>query len=387
MAKKTPSPSLFSIWLTLHSCLPPSLKPVQGPFPQNLAALPQDAYDVCVPSTGNRTVFEVDASAKFAAFSFINTGAFETEVITIDGHKFWVYAVDGQYVVPQLVDEIIVPNGARYTAFIQLNQAPADYTMRVANKGLNQVISGYATVRYKGSAGPSSANDALATINYGGVNLTNLLPFIDPKGAAYPPSAPAAQADVTFTFDIKKINAAYEWTLSGVESYNQTEEDATPLMYQDPSQIPDSDLIIKTKKGQWVDFILKVEGPLAEPHPIHKHSNKAYILGSGIGSFNWSTVAEAAAVLPNTTFNFKAPPLRDTFTTTPTNGNNTWLALRYQVVNPGAFIMHCHMQTHFTGGMAVAILDGIDAWPKVPPQYLNGTGITATLSAKTVVKA
>jgi hypothetical protein len=33
------------------------------------------------------------------------------------------------------------------------------------------------------------------------------------------------------------------------------------------------------------------------------------------------------------------------------------------------------MQTHLMGGMAVAMLDGVDKWPVVPQKYLNGTGM------------
>lgn len=28
----------------------------------------------------------------------------------------------------------------------------------------------------------------------------------------------------------------------------------------------------------------------------------------------------------------------------------TWLALRYHVVNPAAFLLHCHIQVHLRGG-------------------------------------
>ena len=63
---------------------------------------------------------------------------------------------------------------------------------------------------------------------------------------------------------------------------------------------------------------------------------------------------------------------RDGFTTTPANGNSSWLALRYEVVNAGAFLFHCHLQTHLSGGMAVAMLDGVDQWPTVPENYLDG---------------
>lgn len=30
------------------------------------------------------------------------------------------------------------------------------------------------------------------------------------------------------------------------------------------------------------------------------------------------------------------------------------------------------MQPHVAGGMAINILDAVDKWPTVPPQYANG---------------
>jgi hypothetical protein len=34
------------------------------------------------------------------------------------------------------------------------------------------------------------------------------------------------------------------------------------------------------------------------------------------------------------------------------------------------------------GGMAFAMLDGVDQWPEVPSAYLNGTGISHELEKK-----
>ena len=71
------------------------------------------------------------------------------------------------------------------------------------------------------------------------------------------------------------------------------------------------------------------------------------------------------------------PPYRDGFTTIPAEGNSSWLALRYTVDNAGAWLFHGHLQTHLSGGMAVALLYGVDQWPVTPAEYLNGdNGIT-----------
>jgi FtsP/CotA-like multicopper oxidase with cupredoxin domain len=366
--------------LSNKGCLPPNLVATQGNFTRNIAALPPTAYDVCTPSSGEMETITVDATKGYAALTFVNPGGYEILKFTIDGHKMWVYAVDGGYVTPQLVDQIIINNGDRYSVLVPLNQAPAQYSIRVTNQGLNQVISGFGVLSYKGSSGPANANpNALSGMNFAGVNLTQLVPFSDPKAAPFPPNAPPAKADVTYTFNIKKTTKAFEWTLSGVNAFNMTNEDELPYLDLDPASIPTSDLVLKTTMGQVVDLIVKVQGPLAQPHPMHKHSNKAYVLGKGLGAFNWSTVAEAAAVLPPNTFNFVNPPLRDGYTTTPAEGNSSWLALRYEVVNPGPFLFHCHVQTHMSGGMAITLLDGVDQWPQLPAEYADaGNGLISS---------
>ncbi|KIV89315.1 hypothetical protein PV10_08892 [Exophiala mesophila] len=362
--------------LTDKGCLPGNLPATQGNFTFNLAAIPDDVYSTCVGSEGALEIIEVDPAKGFAALTFINPGGYEILKFTIDAHKFWVYGADGGYVTPQLVDQVVVNNGDRYSILVPLDQNPADYSIRVANNGLNQVISGFAVMSYKGSFGAASEDpNALAKINFAGTNLTQLVSFNDNKAAPYPPSVPAPSADVTYIFNIKKLGqpfAAYDWTLSGVNAFNASLEEVEPLIYQDPSDIPTTDLHIKTTMGQWVDLIVRTQGPLAQPHPMHKHSNKAYVLGKGTGPWNWTSVAEAAEVLPAGTFNFVNPPYRDSYTTTPAEQNSTWMALRYEVVNPGPFLFHCHMQTHMSGGMALAFLDGVDQWPELPEEYANG---------------
>ncbi|KIW88693.1 uncharacterized protein Z519_10739 [Cladophialophora bantiana CBS 173.52] len=365
--------------ITDKGCLPPNLPATQGNFTFNIDTLPSDAYFTCNPSTGPMASFDVDPAKGFAALTFINPGGYELLKFTIDGHKMWVYGVDGGYITPKLVDQVVVNNGDRYSVLIELNQPPAQYSIRVANNGLNQVLSGFAVLNYKGSVGPASEDpNALAAMNFAGVNLTTLVTFNDNLASPYPPSAPAPTADVTYQMNIKKLGqpaGAYQWTLSGVNAFAPELEDQTPLLFEDPANVQASDLILKTNSGQWVDLIIKTQGPLAQPHPMHKHSNKAYVLGKGIGNWTWNTVAEAAAALPAGTFNFANPPLRDGYTTTPNEVNSTWMVLRYQVTNPGAFLFHCHVQTHVAGGMAVAMLDGVDNWPKVPTEYAEGNGI------------
>jgi len=322
----------------------------------------------------------VDAADGYKAFSFISSASVLIATIAIDSHQLYVYELNGNYIVPQVVDQFSLSNGDRISFFVKLDQTPGDYTIRAANDGINQVISGFGVLSYKGG---NSVPMGVSTLNYGGQNTTAVVSFAAAVAAPFPANAPAATADVSFVMDIEKSpvqpTEAWAWTLSGTDSYNMSNDDVTPpLLFQNPANIPTSDLIIETYSNQWVDLIIKIAGPVAQPHPIHKHANKFYMIGAGVGDFNFTNVADA--VTAGYQFNFNNPPYLDGFTSIPAEGSNSWMVFRYQVNTPGAWFLHCHIQSHFSGGMAVAILDAVDSFPTSPKdigKVCPGTGVSS----------
>lgn len=365
--------------LTAKGCVPAANIAIQGAqYQRNLAAVPPTAYDTCTGSTGKNYTLSVDPADKYAALSFVSPAGIAVLDVAIDGHKLIVYEINGNYITPQTVDVVEIASGDRISFFIKLDQAPADYTIRVANAGINQVISGFGTLSYKGSSGPGKA---IPLMNYGGLTQNGTAILNRAIAAPFPAVQVSPVASRTFNLDIMKNGhngQSWSWVLNGNDSYSQSTDDAAPLLSQQPSTIPESDLILRTNYNEWVDLIIIISGPLAEPHPIHKHANKFFVIGSGVGAFNYSTVAAAQAA--GVQFNLNNPPYLDGYTSTPSEGAPAWMAFRYQANTPGAWLLHCHIQTHLSGGMAVAILDGVDKWPTVPAQdgqmcgANNGTG-------------
>lgn len=353
--------------LTDKACIPPNTTATQGvrPNSQNIAAVPLTLFEVCTPSVGKNYTYKVDPANKYAAITFYNTGGFSLLKATIDNHKMWVYAWNGQYIQPQKVDQVAIGNGDRVSVFIKLDQAVGDYQIRVANNGLNQILSGFGVLSYKGSRGPSAT--AVPSMMYNGVNTTAIVPFSAPAAAPFPAMQVSPTADRSIMLNLRKDPAsgnAWQWDAAGNTSYLHDNDDNTPLLYQDPATVPESATIYKTKMGQWIDLIMTTAGPIAQPHPMHKHANKFFVIGQGQGPFNWSSVAEAQAA--GVRFNLVNPPYVDGYTTLPGERTDTWTVLRYKVEAAGAWFLHCHMQTHFSGGMAIVLMDGVDAWPTVP---------------------
>ncbi|KAL1970786.1 hypothetical protein VTN77DRAFT_2620 [Rasamsonia byssochlamydoides] len=356
--------------LTDKGCYPNIYK-TQGNYSYDESKVPWGVIKGCVPTEGNMEVIEVDASERWASFKFIGAAFMKSLVVSIDEHPMWIYEVDGRYIEPRLVHDFPLFNGERYGAMIKLDKTPKNYTIRVADTNGDQIISGYAILSYKGGQdlGPSKPY-----INYGGLNVSaDVVQLNTTYLPPYPNIKPSRTADQMFNLTMGRIQSSWQWTLQGSQLYDVDANADTPILFDlDARKNLGDKLTLPTKNGTWVDLLLQLgqfpnTTKIQAPHVIHKHSNKAFWIGAGPGFFNWTSVDEA--IESNSEyFNLENPIYRDTFVTNGAFGP-TWMVLRYQVVNPGPFLIHCHIETHLTAGMGVALLDGVDAWPEVPPEY------------------
>jgi hypothetical protein len=327
----------------------------------------------CVAAQGDHEVIDVDPGEGWASLNFVDASTLKATVFTIAEHPMWVYEVDGHFIEPQRVDVVQQYAGERYGVLIKLNNRRRDYTIQVSDDGISQVISSYATLRYKDHIlDPSPSRGVL---DYGGQNITPVTWLDRNHLRPYPALKFSMHSDVIHVFKTQRWEHAWQHSLSGGGMYEEDRTAYIPLLH-DPHQQnaqSDSSLIVSTKNGSWVDIIIQVAShPLQNrdaPHTIHKHTTKMWQIGAGMGIWNYSTTAEAIAAQPEA-FNFDNPNYRDTFVT-GFNGPS-WIVMRYHATNPGPWMLHCHVETHLGAGMAVAILDGIDVWPEVPPEYAVG---------------
>ncbi|KAL2367389.1 conidial pigment biosynthesis oxidase Arb2/brown2, variant 2 [Blastomyces gilchristii SLH14081] len=358
--------------LTDKGCLPYYLPSVVGDFPFDPEKVPEDLYYNCQPNEGQREILTVDPDDDWVSLNFISSSTIARFMLSIDEHKMWIYAIDGHYIEPTRVDAAPVPNGSRVSALIKLNKPRRDYTIRAANVESNQLFSGFATLRYAGQKKGPRPKPSKPSIGYNGVNLTaDFVALNEDKITPFPPSKPASKADTTFKFNIGFAGAAFRWTLSGKAPLN-TSQGIEPILFDPNGPLGSNrNVTFPTKNGTWVDLVLITGGNFNPPHPIHKHSHKMYLIGKGQGPFDWETVEDAIKEVPQF-FNLKSPPLVDGFTSPPGTAQDPgWVVARYQVTNPGPFLLHCHIQTHLSGGMGIILLDGYDKLPEVPVEYLK----------------
>ncbi|OJJ74240.1 hypothetical protein ASPBRDRAFT_171198 [Aspergillus brasiliensis CBS 101740] len=356
---------LGNLTLTDMGCLPPT-PGVVGPYSYDLSKVPKGFYEGCTPSEGPTEILKVNASSRYASFDFISMAGSSSLVFSIDEHPMYVYAVDGRYVEPLLVDAVTVPVASRYSVMVPLKSEDqaGDYTVRVANNYASQVINGTAVLSYD-TATPKQISPSQPYINEAGSNATAATVILNETDVVpFPVVAPATKADRTYILNVENANASYTWTLGN--EYPVSNEELHPPVLFNLSSISQA-YSAMTMNDTWVDLIINITTSGQPQHPIHKHSNKYFVIGTGNQPFIWSSVEEAMQDIPEN-FNFENPQMRDTFYSPSSSTGPSWLAMRYHVVNPGPFLMHCHLQMHHVGGLALALLDGVDAWPTDIPE-------------------
>jgi Multicopper oxidase len=352
--------------VTDKGCLP-FVTGTQGLWGHHPEKLPANLNAGCVASNGYKATIEVDPANGWASLNFIGAASEKALIVSVDEHPMWIYEVDGRYIEPQYVDTFEFYNGERYSALIKLDKEPANYNITITDTGGNQIIAGYANLQYAG--GEHSTRQSVPYLNYGGqptspdvtaLNVTNLPPF--------PPISPAAKADDFYLLNLSRINSSWEWSLDGTTFLPANLDGMEPVLFNKESPGLNNALKITTRNNTWVDIVYQLRlgdpsvTPVQPPHPIHKHSNKMFLMGSGQGTFNWSSIDEGIAESPQSFFTEK-PVYRDTVVTSPRG--ETWLAIRYFVQNPGPFLLHCHMETHLWSGMGMVLLDGYDVWEDI----------------------
>ncbi|KAF3970734.1 hypothetical protein ACB098_11G026200 [Castanea mollissima] len=112
-----------------------------------------------------------------------------------------------------------------------------------------------------------------------------------------------------------------------------------------------------------VDIILQnantMSNATSETHPWHLHGHDFWILGYGDGKFNITKDPKS--------YNLANPIMRNTVPLYPYG----WTALRFRADNPGVWLFHCHIESHFYMGMGVVFEAGIDKVGNLPKSIMG----------------
>lgn len=326
-------------------------------------------FDGCRPTEGDDEAVPATYSGggrDWIAIDLVGATNFVTPVVSIDGHDMWVYAMDGMYIEPRRVQAIPMNNGERYGVLVAPRRA-GRFKIRANANSAPQMIVGHAVLDVVAEAAPGgdeAGGEAAAFIDIAGNPTSPDVVVFDQLAARpFPPDPVPRSADATFVLNMKIDGASYLWALNSSRLMpTDGAAGAGPSVLQAPRPWARDNVTITTRNGSWVDLVFLAGVFPVPPHPIHKHGSRMFRIGGAPGPWAWASVDDAVRRVPDR-FNLDDPPRRDGFVTLAARDEPSWVVMRYHVVNPGAWLLHCHINNHLLGGMEMVIQDGVDAWP------------------------
>lgn len=287
----------------VSSCLPSKILQLLLGNSSNInpSLLPSEVFEVCTPTKGSREVIQVPHNKKCMSLDIISTAGIDTFSFSIDEHSLWVYAVDGNYIEPLMVDALTVANGDRYSAFIALRKQGGEYGIRVASLALAQLIAITDVLSYNSEPKQDHSHyqdvpdvtvlTSMPHTNEAGQPTSDEVIFFNQSMmVSFPPSYPqnVLNIDQILFMTLRNVSNSYSRALnSSLFQHAVFDDTSPPLLYQAPNpSSPGGNITIITKNNTWVDLIFVVPTLNQPPHPIHKHLNKAFIIGAGEGPFN-----------------------------------------------------------------------------------------------------
>ncbi|XP_022743596.1 laccase-7-like [Durio zibethinus] len=308
----------------------------------------------------------------------------------IANHKMTVVAIDASYTKPYVTDVVVSGPGQTVDVLLTADQPVGSYYMGAIPYASAAVQFDNTTTRgvidYDGA--PSSATPLMPalpafndtpTANKFYTNITGLVggPHWEPvprkvdhkmfvtiglglqvcpaNSTCQGPKLSASMNNKSFVLptSLSLLQAFFFNASTGVYT---TDFPAEPLIKFDYTNAsinnnqlllfpPKGTKVTKLKFNSTVEIIFQNTAILAvENHPMHLHGFNFHVLAQGFGNYNHTAVRKK--------LNFINPQIRNTIGV-PVGG---WAVIRFTANNPGAWIIHCHLDMHLPLGLATAFL-------------------------------
>nr|BAA08486.1 dihydrogeodin oxidase [Aspergillus terreus] len=345
-----------------------------APIPVSTLLNGKGTYD-CDPGldpacTGKQEYFETtfQQGTKYK-MAIVNTATLLTYTFWIDGHNFTVIEVDFVPVEPYSTNVLNVGMGQRYEIVVEANAdrtQGSSFWIHAHYCDIPDVIPNnkVGIIRYDESDTSEPATPPLSEqhrdFGCSDPSLGDLVPVV--KKTVGPRVNQIGPHDYLTIGEQGKIPTPWEkdprvhlWTIKNTAMYVDWQTPSLGKLTADhdeefpPETVP---VTLDFDTGEWVYFLLTSNYSLEDVvtprnltpsvHPIHLHGHDFAILAQGKGPFT----PDIAPQLDN-------PPRRDVVDVDI--GGYAWIA--FEVDNPGAWLLHCHLQYHASEGMALQYIE------------------------------
>ncbi|KAI6699643.1 hypothetical protein NL676_013967 [Syzygium grande] len=305
----------------------------------------------------------------------------------IEGHNMTIVEADGHYVEPIVVQNLFIYSGETYSVLIKINQEPSrNYWITTNIVGRDATATtppGLAVLNYY----PNHPNRVPPTDPPAGPIWNDVAPRLAQRYIHTPP--PKSDRVIVFLNMQNEIDGYVHWSVNNVsltlphtpylialkenlhhvfdqrplpdQLYNFADYDIYHIANN--TNATSSNAIYRLKFNTTVDIILQNANTLnannSETHPWHLHGHDFWVLGYGTGKFDIDNDPKK--------YNLANPIMKNTVPVHPYG----WTALRFIADNPGAWLFHCHIESHFYMGMGVVFEEGIEKVGKLPSEIMG----------------
>ncbi|KAB5577568.1 laccase-2 [Coniochaeta sp. 2T2.1] len=268
--------------------------------------------------------------------------------VTLVGHSFTVIAVDLVPVKPVVKSQLFLGIGQRYDVIIDASQP-------IGNYWFNATLGGGGLCGASNNLYPASifsyqgAPTSLPTNRGSPVNAdchdsTGFTPIISRSADPSTFAANEKELSVALTTAVTNRGTIFSWQVNGSAMDVQWEKPILQYIAEGNFSFPRAANVVEiTATSGWTYVV--IDNTAGLPHPIHLHGHDFLVLGSSdSGKFNLAT--------DQSKLNFVNPVRRDVAMLP-----GGWLVIAFEVNNPGAWIMHCHIAWHVSQGLSVQFLE------------------------------
>lgn len=319
--------------------------------------------------------------------NLLNAGGQYTKLFSIDDHEFYVVAIDGVFVYPRKLSNVVLPVGSRFTICVETRREQhknphRPFLIRFTATHAPQFVEGIALLVYgfEDSSRQSTSLDNAAATNLdsyqNGIRYTDLDGHLVSRNyqVLWPQQTKPFEnqyrlqhngsASRTYSFFLHR----YEFVLFSMFedgrklplSMEREEPLLKCLAEEKFSSLSKSSAILQppVQKGEVIDLILDNYKHIN--HPIHLHGHFVHVVSySDHENFPYKSIQEA---IDNgySGVNVIDPAYLDVVLV-PVGGH---VVLRFVADNPGIWLLHCHNVGHLLGGMGAVLLESLEEIPR-----------------------
>ncbi|XP_036355362.1 LOW QUALITY PROTEIN: laccase-like [Octopus sinensis] len=359
------------------------------------------------------TVFEVESGKEYR-FRVIAAGALYPFEVSVDGHQIVIVASDGYGLKPTPVDYFIINPGERFDFTIHANNSVGNYWIRGQTLQMGKNNTFEAILRYKGAPVEEPNSTVSDCIQQKNCTLLNC-PFLYNPHKSDKPCLTFGDLESNYRdvrppflsgkFKEHFLNFAFPGepgnTPASINGRVFVEPTVNPLTQPNEIDSPCDNAncgvdkmcrctySISLKPDDTVQIVMTSLGRgNSDSHPMHLHGHSFYVVKMGFPKYNetsgqilsnnkdidcrgdpkknycndatWSNSNWEGDNVPG--IKLENAPRKDTIMV-PKGG---YVVVRIVADNPGLWLMHCHIELHSMGGMALVFNESFARLPEIP---------------------